>query len=148
MCRTALARSSSSRQQWMPGVITSRAVARRASKLSCANPLQTWLQRAACGDLTVVIERYTNDLKHARTIHIGPLREFDSALRPKRVSHDATQRAPLAHKASVQSLFARACGWRNAAGARVSRSSPVMPRETGASSNYLRPEIRALLEAL
>src|SRR5467141_2175678 len=33
MCRTALARSSSSRQQWMPGVITSRAVARRASKL-------------------------------------------------------------------------------------------------------------------
>jgi hypothetical protein len=34
MCRTALARSSSSRQQWMPGVITWRAVARRASKLS------------------------------------------------------------------------------------------------------------------
>src|SRR5438105_3333832 len=41
MCRTALARSSSSRQQWMPGVITSRAVARPASKLSCAKPLQT-----------------------------------------------------------------------------------------------------------
>src|SRR5207247_2133556 len=41
MWRTALARSSSSRQQWMPGVITSRAVARRASKPSCANPLQT-----------------------------------------------------------------------------------------------------------
>src|SRR2546430_2685819 len=41
MCRTALARSSSSRQQWMPGVITSRAVARRASKLSSAKPLQT-----------------------------------------------------------------------------------------------------------
>src|ERR1700738_4852203 len=38
MCRTALARSSSSRQQWMPGVITSRAVAPRASKLSCPNP--------------------------------------------------------------------------------------------------------------
>jgi hypothetical protein len=38
MCRTALARSSSSRQQWMPGVITSRAVVRRRSKLSCANP--------------------------------------------------------------------------------------------------------------
>ena len=28
----------SSRQQWMPGVITSRAAAPRASKLSCANP--------------------------------------------------------------------------------------------------------------
>src|SRR5947209_12479403 len=41
MCRTALPRSSSSRQQWMPGVITSRAIARPASKLSCANPLQT-----------------------------------------------------------------------------------------------------------
>src|SRR5262244_188227 len=41
MCRTALARSSSSRQQWMPGVITSRAIARPASKLSCAKPLQT-----------------------------------------------------------------------------------------------------------
>jgi hypothetical protein len=38
MCRTALARSSSSRQQWMPGIITSRAVAPRASNLSCANP--------------------------------------------------------------------------------------------------------------
>jgi len=38
MCFTALARSSSSRQQWMPGVITSRAVARWASKLSSANP--------------------------------------------------------------------------------------------------------------
>jgi hypothetical protein len=41
ICRTAFARSSSSRQQWMPAVITSRAVARRASKLSVANPLQT-----------------------------------------------------------------------------------------------------------
>jgi len=35
------ASSSSLRQQWMPRVITSRAVAWRASKLSCANPLQT-----------------------------------------------------------------------------------------------------------
>src|SRR5262249_10728870 len=34
-------RSSSSRQQWMPGVMTSRAVALRASKPSSANPLQT-----------------------------------------------------------------------------------------------------------
>src|SRR5262245_37301426 len=41
MCRIALARSSSSRQQWMPGVITSRAIVRAASKLSCASPLQT-----------------------------------------------------------------------------------------------------------
>src|SRR6516162_1629093 len=41
MCRTALARSSSSRQQWISAVITSRAVALSASKLSCANPLQT-----------------------------------------------------------------------------------------------------------
>src|SRR5262245_35713019 len=41
MCRTALARSSSSRQQWMPGVITSRAVAAWASKPSCASPLHT-----------------------------------------------------------------------------------------------------------
>src|SRR5207253_8761852 len=39
--RTALARSSSSRQQWMPSVITSRAVARPASKLLLASPLQT-----------------------------------------------------------------------------------------------------------
>src|SRR5262249_23205692 len=58
---------------------------------------ETWLQRAACGDITVVIERHTNDLKHATiahlglatgAIHIGPLQEFDSALRPERVSHD------------------------------------------------------------
>src|SRR4029077_16429823 len=41
MCRTALARSSSSRQQWISAVITSRAVALRASKSSCANPLHT-----------------------------------------------------------------------------------------------------------
>jgi len=41
MCRIALARSSSSRQQWICAVITSRAVAPRASKLSCANPLHT-----------------------------------------------------------------------------------------------------------
>src|ERR1700722_9860492 len=41
MCCTAFARSSSSRQQWMPSVITSRAVARRASKLLLASPLQT-----------------------------------------------------------------------------------------------------------
>src|SRR5215470_10983286 len=41
MCRTALARSSSSRQQWISSVITSRAVAPRASKLSSANPLHT-----------------------------------------------------------------------------------------------------------
>src|SRR6516164_5875092 len=41
MCRIALARSSSSRQQWICAVITSRAVATRASKLSCANPLHT-----------------------------------------------------------------------------------------------------------
>src|SRR6266403_5955209 len=33
MCRTALARSSSFRQQWMPGVITSRAVARLSNAL-------------------------------------------------------------------------------------------------------------------
>jgi len=26
---------------------------------------ETWLQRAACGDLTAVIERQANDLKHA-----------------------------------------------------------------------------------
>src|SRR6516165_5198426 len=41
MWRTALARSSSSRQQWISAVITSRAVVLRASKVSCANPLQT-----------------------------------------------------------------------------------------------------------
>src|SRR5262245_8486651 len=41
MCRIALAKSSSSRQQWMPGVITSAAVALPTSKLSCASPLQT-----------------------------------------------------------------------------------------------------------
>src|SRR5262245_4718270 len=41
MCRTALARSSSSRQQWMPGVMTSRAVAAPASKPSCVSPLHT-----------------------------------------------------------------------------------------------------------
>src|SRR5262245_17284638 len=41
MCRNTLARSSSCRQQWIPGVITSRAVALLASKLSPASPLQT-----------------------------------------------------------------------------------------------------------
>ena len=62
---------------------------------------KTWLQRAACGDLTVVIERQANDLKHAMcSLGIGypcgthrALQEFDNALRPKRVSHDATQKA-------------------------------------------------------
>jgi hypothetical protein len=41
MCCIAFARSSSCRQQWMPSVIISRAVAQRASKLLLASPLQT-----------------------------------------------------------------------------------------------------------
>src|SRR5262252_976214 len=41
MCRTALARSSSSRQQCISAVITSRAVVPLALKLSSANPLHT-----------------------------------------------------------------------------------------------------------
>jgi hypothetical protein len=36
-----LARFSSSRQQWITAVITSRTLPPRVSKLSCANPLQT-----------------------------------------------------------------------------------------------------------
>ena len=45
MCRTALARSSSSRQQWMPGVMTSRAVARRA--------IEAVLRQASADDVAV-----------------------------------------------------------------------------------------------
>lgn len=42
-----LARFSSSWQQWITAVITSRAVPSRASKLSCANPLQILCQSLA-----------------------------------------------------------------------------------------------------
>src|SRR5262249_4694438 len=55
MCRTALGRSSSSRHKWLPGVITSRAVARPASKLSCARPLQTMSRSVTIPDETVVL---------------------------------------------------------------------------------------------
>src|SRR5260370_18255666 len=41
MCRTALTRPSSSRQQCMPGVITSRAAPRRAPNLAWRHPLPT-----------------------------------------------------------------------------------------------------------
>src|SRR5260221_12348761 len=41
MCCTAFARSSSSRQQWIPSVITSPAIVRRGSNSLRASPLQT-----------------------------------------------------------------------------------------------------------
>src|SRR5262245_28036566 len=57
MCCTALARSSSSRQQWMPWVITSRAIARPASKLSFADDVSFGHHRS---------EEHTSELQSLR----------------------------------------------------------------------------------
>src|SRR5262249_21900510 len=61
--------------------------------------LEQRLQRAACVDFAVVVEREPNDLKHARDPRVGlvgvcgprrPLREFDNAPRESAGRYDAS----------------------------------------------------------